>query len=50
MDISIVVPTKNRLEYITKLINYYESVNYTGTLIIVDSSDEEISFKTERLQ
>ena len=49
MDISIVVPTKNRLKYITKLINYYDSVNYTGTLIIVDSSDDEISFKTEQL-
>ena len=49
MDISIVVPTKNRLEYITKLINYYDSVNYSGTLIIVDSSDDEISIKTGQL-
>lgn len=49
MDISIVVPTKNRFQYISKLINYYDKVNYSGTLIIVDSSSKEILTKTEQL-
>lgn len=41
MDISIVIATKNRLIYLKKLVNYYESENFQGKLIIPDSSDKD---------
>ena len=34
MDISIVIPTKNRFYYIFKLINYYETIDFKRTLVI----------------
>ena len=42
MDISIIIPTKNRSKYLFKLLNYYEAVNFMGQLIIIDSSDKNI--------
>ena len=47
MDISIIIPTKNRLIYLKKLINYYESENFQGKLIIADSSDKDTYLETE---
>lgn len=49
MDISIVIPTKNRFHYVSKLINYYESINFDGVLILIDSSDPEIIIQTQNL-
>ena len=49
MDISIVIPTKNRFHYIFKLINYYDNINFKGTLIIIDSSDDDNLNKTINL-
>ena len=49
MDISIVIPTKNRFQYIFKLINYYDNINFKGTLIIIDSSDDDNLNKTINL-
>ena len=47
MDISIIIPTKNRLIYLKKLVNYYESENFQGQLIIADSSDKDNYMDTE---
>ena len=47
MDISIIIPTKNRLIYLKKLINYYENENFQGKLIIADSSDKDNFMETE---
>jgi len=49
MDISIIIPTKNRYVYLKKLINYYADINFEGTLIIIDSSDHEDLVKTKIL-
>ena len=43
MNLSIIVPTKNRLYYIKKLIRYYSLINFQGKLIILDSSEKNIS-------
>ena len=58
MDLSIFVPTKNRYYYLSKLLDYYSSINFTGELIILDSSNEivqkkilkEISKKNEKIK
>lgn len=49
MDISIIIPTKNRYEYIKKLICYYDNIRFSGKLIIVDSSEVEVLNKTKEL-
>ena len=49
MDISIIIPTKNRYIYLKKLINYYDDIKFKGTLIIIDSSDHEDLAKTKIL-
>jgi glycosyltransferase domain-containing protein len=45
MDISILVPTKNREEYVYKIIKYYNELNFLGRIYILDSSDKLISEK-----
>lgn len=47
MNISIIIPTKNRLIYLKKLVNYYESENFQGKLIIPDSSDKDNFIETK---
>ena len=42
MNLSIIVPTKNRIYYLKKLLNYYSELNYKGNLVILDSSDQNI--------
>ena len=49
MDITIIIPTKNRYEYIKKLICYYDNIRFSGKLIIVDSSEVEVLNKTKEL-
>ena len=48
MNISIIIPTKNRSKYLFKLLNYYQSINFTGQLIIIDSSDKKIFIENKR--
>lgn len=45
MNLSILVPTKNRYYFISKLLDYYLLINFKGELIILDSSDENIKAK-----
>lgn len=45
MDLTILVPTKNRFYYINKFINYYSAINFSGKVFILDSSDELIQEK-----
>lgn len=40
MDLSIVLPTLNRSFFIDKLLKYYESFNFSGKIIIIDSSSK----------
>ena len=35
---AIVIPTKDRLEWSIKLVNYYDQLQFDGTLLLVDSS------------
>ena len=42
MDITILIPTKNRHFFIKRLLKYYKDFNYKGRIIIFDSSDLEI--------
>lgn len=45
MKITLLIPTKNRFYYINKLLDYYSSINFEGTFIILDSSNTEIMNK-----
>lgn len=49
MDLSIIIPTKNRYEYIKKLLCYYDKIRFSGKLIIIDSSEVKILNKTREL-
>lgn len=42
MKLTIFVPTKNRFYYINKLFKYYSFIKFSGEIIILDSSDDEI--------
>jgi glycosyltransferase domain-containing protein len=48
MNITIVVPTKNRPQYVMRLLNYYLSINFSGHVAIIDSSDKEIAQYIEK--
>ena len=45
--VAILVPTKDRLDFVIRLINYYVSINSTHTIFIGDASIE--SFKEQVL-
>lgn len=45
MNISILVPTKDRVHLICRLIYYYEIINFKGKILILDSSNKENSIK-----
>ncbi len=45
MDLTILIPTKNRHNHIKKLLKYYNDFNFTGKIFIFDSSDLRISKK-----
>ena len=42
MDLTILIPTKNRHNHIKKLLKYYKYYNFTGKIFIFDISLEEI--------
>lgn len=41
MDISIIIPTKDRIKYLIRALEYYENLNFDGKILIVDGSKEE---------
>ncbi len=41
MDITIIVATKNRWEFVRRLLSYYASMHFKGRFLIGDSSDGE---------
>ena len=41
LDMTIVIPTKNRPQYVERILTYYLSLNFIGNIVIIDSSDEE---------
>lgn len=42
MDITILIPTKNRHNNIRRILKYYKDFNFKGKLIIFDSSNDKI--------
>ena len=40
MDISIFIPTKNRIFYLKRTLNYYSHLRFEGQIIVLDGSDE----------
>ena len=49
MDLTIIIPTKNRFIFLKKILNYYNDVNYAGSLLILDSSNKKIYQQQEEL-
>ena len=43
LDMTIVIPTKNRPQYVERILTYYLSLNFIGNIVIIDSSDEELA-------
>ena len=43
MNISLIVPTKDRPSYVERLLKYYSDLNFTGYIFILDSSEKKIS-------
>jgi len=43
LDITIVIPTMNRPNYIERALHYYLDMGFIGTILIIDSSDKENS-------
>lgn len=41
MDITIIIPTKNRFNFLKKIIKYYNDISFKGVLLILDSSTDE---------
>ena len=39
---TVIVPTKNRIEWINRLLLFYEQNNFQHKIIIADSSEEKI--------
>ena len=48
LDMTIVIPTKNRPHYIERILTYYLSLNFIGNIVIIDSSDEEVAQHIEK--
>ena len=47
MNLTILIPTRNRFEYIKKLVAYYSYFNFDGKIFILDSSNNRIFLKTK---
>ena len=43
MNISLIVPTKDRPSYVKRLLKYYSDLNFTGYIFVLDSSGKNIS-------
>ena len=40
MDITLIIPTRNRLHFITQLLKYYRDLKFAGKILILDASDD----------
>ncbi|MDC1491216.1 TIGR00180 family glycosyltransferase [Pelagibacteraceae bacterium] len=47
MDLTILIPTRNRFEYLKKIINYYQNFNFKGKIFLIDSSNYSTFQKTQ---
>ena len=41
MDLTIIIPTKNRPEFIKKQLIYYRNQNFKGKILFLDSSPKK---------
>ena len=39
MDITLIIPTKNRLHFLKKLLKYYSDLKFNGNILVLDDSD-----------
>ncbi len=46
--ISILIPTMNRSEFVTRALNYYSAVGFKGAICLGDSSDEQHARKIQQ--
>ena len=49
MNLTILVPTLDRLIFVEKLLKYYTDINFTGDIFILDSSDKTQSIPIKQL-
>ena len=47
MNITILIPTRNRFDELKKLLIYYKNQNFTGNIFLIDSSRINIFEKTK---
>ena len=43
MNISLLVPTKDRPLYVKRLLQYYSDLNFKGYIYILDGSNKKLS-------
>ena len=43
MNISLLVPTKDRPSYVKRLLKYYSHLKFTGYIYILDGSNKKFS-------
>ena len=48
MDITLIIPTKNRLYFIKKLLKYYRDLKFDGKILILDGSDD-LNYETSNV-
>ena len=46
-DLTIIIPTKNRSNFVNSLLEYYNKIHFNSKIIIADSSDENNFQKIE---
>ena len=47
MNLTILTPTRNRFDYVKKLLLYYQKFDFKGKILILDSSQNKIFTKTK---
>ena len=48
MNITIIIPTKNRPEFIKRSLLYYERSNFSGKILVADSSEKYQPIKFQK--
>lgn len=43
VDHTLIIPTKNRPHFVQRLLTYYLSLGFSGTVVIIDSSDARVA-------
>lgn len=49
MDISLIIPTKNRHNFVKKIVLFYVNTDFTGQILFADSSDKSDFIKNSTL-